>query len=79
MAFRGDMNAILNRLVREGVLASFQTNFDGRSSSLGIHIIVIGSAGRGAKEVRTAVTAALSPILQQEPVTITVARRPPSV
>ena len=37
---RGDVNAILNSLVEEGVITSFRTNFDSLSGALAPHIMV---------------------------------------
>ena len=39
-SIRGDVNAILNGLIREGVITSFQTNFDSLSGALAPHIMV---------------------------------------
>ena len=38
---RGDVNAILNRMIAEGVIRSFETNFDSPASAgLALHVMV---------------------------------------
>lgn len=37
---RGDVNAILNRMIRDGVITSFETNFDTLSVALAPHVKV---------------------------------------
>ena len=37
---RGDVNAVLNGLIREGVITGFETNFDGISALGILHITV---------------------------------------
>src|SRR5215216_6645634 len=36
----GDVNAALNRLVAEGVIAAFRTSFGGHAPELGVYVIV---------------------------------------
>jgi hypothetical protein len=40
MASWGDINSILNRLVREGEIGSFWTNLGDPKTALGLHVIV---------------------------------------
>jgi hypothetical protein len=40
MISRGTVNLVLNRLVREGAITSFKTNYDDPSSRLGLHIFI---------------------------------------
>jgi hypothetical protein len=57
MASWGDVNAALNRLVREGVITGFRTNISEPSSTLALHVVVttdraLGDAGRLAARAR---------------------------
>ena len=36
----GDVNAVLNRLVAEGLIAAFRTNFDAATFDIGLHVLV---------------------------------------
>lgn len=47
----GSINAVLNRLVREGVIAAFKTNIADRQNALGLHVVV---APPGAPDDATA-------------------------
>ena len=45
-SLRGDVNVILNGLVRDGVIESFETNFNNHASlALGLHIRVLANLG----------------------------------
>ena len=59
----GDINAALNRLVAEGVIAAFRTSFGGLAPELGVHVIVT-SVERvtdvQAEEIRSRVERALA-------------------
>ena len=71
MTLRGDVNAILNRLVREGVISAFQTNFGTPAEAFGVHIIIITPPSATDREaVRRTVGQALDGLSEQ--VTITV-------
>jgi len=41
---RGDVNGVLNGLIREGVITGFETNFDGISALGILHIAVAAQA-----------------------------------
>ena len=71
----GSINAVLNRLVREGVITSFKTNIADRQSALGLHVIVTAPAAEEhtiAEEVRRRVSGELEALA--EGVTVTVDR-----
>jgi hypothetical protein len=70
MTLRGDVNAILNGLVREGVISAFQTNFGTPAEALGVHIIITPASATDREGVRRTVAAALDGLSEQ--VTITV-------
>jgi len=70
MTLRGDVNAILNRLVREGVISAFQTNFGTPSEAFGVHIIITPPSATDREAVRRTVGQALDGLSEQ--VTITV-------
>lgn len=78
MVSRGNVNVALNRLVREGVITGFKTNFDDPGSALGLHVIVTadgvaGKARANAKrieEVRQQVCAALDHLEAEATVTV---------
>jgi DNA-binding XRE family transcriptional regulator len=69
---RGDVNAILSALIREGVITSFKTNFDTLSGALAPHIMVTadvvtlsGKPGYDPKrvaQIRNTVLRKLNPI-----------------
>lgn len=48
MVSRGDVNVLLNRLIREGVIGGFKTNFDGPSVAQGLQVVV--TAGEAAEQ-----------------------------
>jgi len=70
MALRGDINKALNRLVREGVIVGFQTNFGTPAEPYGVHVIVTPTSATNLEAVRNTVTDALSSL--SEDVTVTV-------
>jgi hypothetical protein len=70
MTLRGDVNAILNGLVREGVISAFQTNFGTPAEAYGVHVIVTPAGATDREGVRRTVSQALDSLSEQ--VTITV-------
>ena len=71
----GSINAVLNRLVREGVITAFKTNIADRQSAAGLHVVVTASgsdADGKAEDVRRQVARELEPLT--EGVTVTVDR-----
>lgn len=69
----GAINAVLNRLVRDGVIAAFRTNVADRRSALGFQVIVTpaGVVDRArAEEVRRIVARALEPLIADAVVTV---------
>jgi hypothetical protein len=56
---RGDVNVILNRLVREGMIASFETSFDDRESTGRARVIITPASTVDREAVKRTVTAAL--------------------
>jgi hypothetical protein len=71
----GAINAVLNRLVREGFITAFKTNVADRQSALGLHVIVTapGVDDRAtADQVRRQVVGELEPLT--DGVTVTVDR-----
>ncbi len=73
MALWGDINVALNRLVAQGVIARFWTNLGDRNALLSVHVIVAPSAPvdeAGVEAIRKAVSAVLTPILEEVTITI---------
>jgi hypothetical protein len=70
MALRGDINKVLNGLVREGVISAFQTNFDGPSEALGVHVIVTPTSATNRDAVRKTVAQALGALAREVTVTV---------
>ena len=70
MTLRGDVNAILNRLVREGVISAFQTNFGTPAEAYGVHVIVTPASVTDREAVRRAVAQALDSLSEQVTVTV---------
>ncbi len=69
----GAINAVLNRLVREGVITAFRTNIADRQSALGFHVIVTapGAPDRArAEDVRRQVARELEPLIADAVVTV---------
>jgi len=71
MASWGDINAALNRLVREGVIAGFKTNRGDKSHRDGLLVNVQPGAGGDAEGIRSQILAVLAPL--DDEVTVTVA------
>jgi hypothetical protein len=68
----GAVNAVLNRLVRDGVITAFRTNIADRRSALGLHVIVTaGTLDRApADDVRRQVARELKPVIADAVVTV---------
>ena len=56
---RGKVNVVLNRLVREGVISGFKTNFDDQGGNASPHVTVAVPEGRSLEEVRALVVNAV--------------------
>ena len=56
---RGKVNVVLNRLVREGVITGFKTNFGHDSETPSPHATVTAPEGRPLEEVRALVVNAV--------------------
>ncbi len=56
---RGDIASVLNRLVGQGVIASYRTNFDAPEVQHGPHVTVTIADGRSPEDVRVLVISAL--------------------
>ena len=66
----GDVNAVLNRFVREGRIAGFWTNLGEPRSAVGLHVIVVPAGPldeAGTRELRDAVLGRLA-LLALDPV-----------
>ena len=72
MASWGDINAALNRLVREGVIAGFKTNRSDKSRE-GLHVEVTPAGGDDVESLRSRIMGVLTPL--DDEVTVTVAER----
>ena len=70
MASWGDINAALNRLVREGVITGFKTNRGDKSHQVGLHVNVLPSLGGDVEGIRSQILAVLTPL--DDEVTVTV-------
>jgi hypothetical protein len=73
MASWGDVNAALNRLVREGVITGFRTNISEPSSTLALHVVITTDAaldGAGALAARARVEKQLEPLVPGAVVTV---------
>jgi hypothetical protein len=73
MSSWGAVNAVLNRLVRDGVITAFKTNIADGRSALGLHVIVTapGTDNRArAEDVRRQVAGELAPLVEGATVTI---------
>ena len=68
-SLRGDVNAVLNGLVREGVTPGFQTNFDDKTNDR-ITVTVVASGNTNPNVTRLAVRAALQQFAPQVRVTV---------
>lgn len=66
MASWGDINAVLNRLVREGVISGFSTNLSRRGEPVPLHVVAqvpVPSDGQGGEVDAGAIEAIRSRIL----------------
>ena len=62
----GDVNAVLNRLVADGVIAAFKTSFGGLAPEMGAHVIVMPVervSDLHAEEIRSRVEGALADLV----------------
>jgi hypothetical protein len=66
---RGDVNVILNKLVQDGIIVGFSTNFDKRSTAQPEVTVVAGTA-MDHKRVEDAVCRALEPVPETIIVTV---------
>jgi adenine/guanine phosphoribosyltransferase-like PRPP-binding protein len=69
----GDVNAVLNRLVRDGRIAGFWTNFSEARSSGGLHVIVVPAGlldESGTRELRAEIVERLAPLALDPVVTV---------
>ena len=69
MASWGDINATLNRLVREGAIAGFRTN-RGDKTQAGLCVNVIATPGDDPEAVRQRIMGVLSPLDDEVQVTV---------
>ncbi len=76
MASWGDINAALNRLVREGAIAGFKTNRGEKSHQAGLHVSVVPKDGDDAEGLRERILGVLTPL--DDEVTVTVGAEAPS-
>ena len=67
--FRGDLNAVLNRLVREGVIAAFRTNFSVKDSPAGL-CVTVTPHGADADCIKERIHQALAPLAREVIVSI---------
>jgi hypothetical protein len=70
----GTVNAVLNRLVAEGVIAAFRTSFSGPRPELDVHVIITPAESvtdAKADAIRSQVETALA---EHMPATVTVDR-----
>jgi hypothetical protein len=70
MSLRGDVNVTLNRLVAQGTIASFRTNFGASEPQVGLHVVVTPGEAFEAEEVRRVVTDALEKLVEAPTVTV---------
>jgi hypothetical protein len=69
----GSVNAVLNRLVREGVITGFRTNIADRQSALGLHVVITAAGVQDrerAEDVRRHVARELEPVIEGPVVTV---------
>ncbi len=57
---RGKVNVVMNRLVREGIIAGFKTNFGYDNETTSPQVTVTALEGRSPEEVRALVVDALT-------------------
>lgn len=73
MASWGDINLALNRLVSEGVIATFKTNRGNPDAALGLHVIVAppqATEGGTLDDIRDRVLRVLEPLAGEATVTV---------
>ena len=58
-SIRGDVNVILNRLVREGMIAAFDTSFGDREATGRVRVVITPASTVDRDAVERTVTAAL--------------------
>ncbi|WP_375461050.1 hypothetical protein [uncultured Enterovirga sp.] len=76
MASWGDINAALNRLVREGVIAGFKTNRGDKSLDSSLHVNVTPAPNDDVDTVRDRILSVLTPL--DDEVTVTVGAEEPA-
>ncbi len=59
---RGDVNLVLNRLIGQGVIASYRTNFDTVDAHQEPHVTVTAPASRSPDDVQLLVMDALAAV-----------------
>jgi hypothetical protein len=64
------VNVALNKLVAEGVLTGFRTNFGSSADAVGLHVIVGPGVGSDPEHVRRTVEECLEPIVPDTVVTV---------
>ena len=70
MASWGDINAALNRLVREGAIAGFRTNRGDKTPGAGLKVNIVPVAEDDVETIRTRILGILTPL--DDEVTVTV-------
>ena len=69
MASWGDINAALNRLVREGVITSFRTN-RGDKTQAGLHVSIVPTEPGDGEKARGVILGVLTPLDDEVVVTV---------
>ena len=59
---RSKVNVLMNRLVREGAVSGFKTNFGYMNGTLPPHVTVVAPDGRSQEEIRALVVDAITNI-----------------
>jgi F420-dependent methylenetetrahydromethanopterin dehydrogenase len=67
---RGDVNVILNGLLREGVIAGFETSFDKEAPAKRVGITVVAGTAMSPEAVEKAIRTALDRFSDQVIVTV---------
>ncbi|MDB5590265.1 hypothetical protein [Enterovirga sp.] len=75
MASWGDINAALNRLVREGVIAGFKTNRGEKTQDSALHVNITPTANGDTDRIRDLIIGVLTPL--DDEVTVTVGSESP--
>ncbi len=52
---RGKVNVVLNRLMREGVISGFRTNFDNQGKAASPHVTVTVAEGKSLEDMQVLV------------------------